>query len=109
MFLPVLTLTGLQGSFFGPLARSYIIAILASLATALTVTPALTLVFFSRHTKEEKAPRLQSLLRGLYEKILGGVTRATALDVAKAEDVRIDVRANFLALWVHRVVASLHF
>ena len=30
--------------------------------------------------------------RQLDEKILGGVTRATALDVAKAEDVRIDVR-----------------
>ncbi len=75
VFLPVLTLSGLQGAFFAPLAKTYIFAILASLATALTVTPALTLVFFSRHTKEEKAPRLQSLLRGLYEKILGGVAR----------------------------------
>ena len=75
VFLPVLTLTGLQGSFFAPLAKTYILAILASLVTALTVTPALTLVFFSRHTGDAAAPRLQSVLRGLYEKILGGIAR----------------------------------
>ena len=39
VFLPVLALTGLQGSFFAPLALSYILAIMASLAVALTLTP----------------------------------------------------------------------
>ena len=73
VFLPVLTLTGLQGSFFAPLAKTYIFAILASLATALTVTPALALVFFSRHLADASPPRLQSWLRGLYEKVLGVV------------------------------------
>ncbi len=48
VFLPVLTLTGLQGSFFAPLALSYILAIMASLAVALTLTPALSLMFFPR-------------------------------------------------------------
>lgn len=73
VFVPVLTLTGLQGSFFAPLARAYIFAILASLVTALTVTPALTLVFFSRHAKDTAAPRLQTWLRGNYERLLNGV------------------------------------
>jgi len=48
IFLPVLTLTGLQGSFFAPLALSYILAIMASLLVALTVTPALAYLFFDR-------------------------------------------------------------
>jgi len=44
VFLPVLFLEGLAGSFFRPLAMSYVLAVLASLAVALTVTPALSLL-----------------------------------------------------------------
>ncbi len=66
VFLPVLTLTGLQGSFFAPLALSYILAIMASLAVALTLTPALSLIFFAKGVREEKEPRLQKWLKRIY-------------------------------------------
>jgi len=75
VFVPVLTLSGLQGAFFAPLAKTYIFAILASLGTALTVTPALTLVFFAHHVKDAEAPRIQYFLRRHYERLLGGVSR----------------------------------
>ncbi len=52
VFLPIFFLGGLAGSFFRPLAMSYILAILASLMTALTVTPALSLMLLSRRTGE---------------------------------------------------------
>lgn len=66
VFLPVLTLTGLQGKFFAPLALSYIIAILASLGVALTLTPALSLIFFSRGVRNASEPRLQAWLKKVY-------------------------------------------
>ncbi len=44
VFLPVLTMSGIQGRFFGPLGLAFILSTLASLLVALTVTPALSLV-----------------------------------------------------------------
>ena len=49
VFVPVFMLDGLAGAFFRPLALSYVLAILASLAVALTVTPALALLLLPKH------------------------------------------------------------
>jgi CzcA family heavy metal efflux pump len=75
VFLPVLALSGLQGAFFAPLAKAYILAIMASLLVALTVTPALTYVFFARGAKDSQTPRLQRWMRGGYERTLGLVAK----------------------------------
>lgn len=74
VFLPVLTLTGLQGSFFAPLALSYILAIMASLAVALTLTPALSLLFFARGVRESSEPALQRGLKSIYRRVLGALS-----------------------------------
>src|SRR5713101_9628183 len=44
VFLPILTMSGVQGRIFEPLGMAYIFAIMASLAVALTITPALCLM-----------------------------------------------------------------
>jgi Cu/Ag efflux pump CusA len=75
IFLPVLTLTGLQGSFFAPLALSYILAVLASLLVALTVTPALAYLFFDRGLEKTEDPWLQRLLKAGYQRVLRWVAR----------------------------------
>ena len=73
VFLPVLTLTGIQGKFFAPLALSYILAILASLGVALTLTPALALMLLAKGGGEGEEPRLQAWGKRLYGSILGGL------------------------------------
>ena len=75
VFLPVLTLTGLQGSFFAPLALSYILAIMASLLVALTLTPALAFLFFDKGVRTETEPRLQHWLKVQYRRVLGFITQ----------------------------------
>ena len=73
VFVPVLTLTGLQGSFFAPLALSYLLAIFASLGVALTLTPALSLLFFAGGVRASREPRLQRWLKSCYHRVLSVV------------------------------------
>jgi CzcA family heavy metal efflux pump len=75
IFLPVLTLTGLQGSFFAPLALSYILAILASLFVALTLTPALSYLMFRKGVRKTEDPFLQRWFKKWYRGILNFITR----------------------------------
>jgi CzcA family heavy metal efflux pump len=75
VFLPVLTLTGLQGSFFAPLALSYILAIMASLLVALTITPALTCLLFDKGVSRHEDPALQRWLKAGYRKGLAWIAR----------------------------------
>ncbi|HYM60764.1 MAG TPA: efflux RND transporter permease subunit, partial [Thermoanaerobaculia bacterium] len=56
VFLPVLAMSGVQGAIFRPLALAYILAILASLAVALTVTPAMTLALLARRRRQVSEP-----------------------------------------------------
>jgi CzcA family heavy metal efflux pump len=68
--LPIFFLEGIGGSFFRPLALAYILAIVASLAVALTVTPAMSLWLLpSAITRHEDAPLVRWLKRG-YRRLL---------------------------------------
>jgi CzcA family heavy metal efflux pump len=84
IFLPVLTLTGLQGAFFAPLALSYILATMASLLVALTVTPALSYLFLGRGVRKHAEPWLQRKLKAGYLRMLAFVARWPRLIIALA-------------------------
>jgi CzcA family heavy metal efflux pump len=70
VFVPVLTLTGVQGALFRPLGLAYILAILASLAVALTVTPALTLLLLGGRTHRAHESPALAWLKARYARVL---------------------------------------
>jgi len=78
VFLPILTMSGVAGRLFAPLGLTYILAILASLLVALTVTPALCLVLLGRpHVKNlEQEPPVVRWLQARYQALLLRVERA---------------------------------
>jgi CzcA family heavy metal efflux pump len=73
VFLPVFFLEGLAGSFFRPLALSYVLAVLASLVVALTVTPALSLMLLPNSPLDRRESPLVRGLKGGYRRLVGGV------------------------------------
>lgn len=82
---PILFLTGLQGAFFAPLALSFLLAVLASLAVALTVTPALSVLLLGKtspHGEPRFVLRAKERHRGLLEHLCerpGTVIAATII------------------------------
>lgn len=70
VFLPVLTLPGLAGRLFTPLAISYLLATLASLAVAITVTPALCLVLLTKHAPDRQSSRFVINLMARYQQLI---------------------------------------
>ena len=75
VFVPLLTLSGVAGRMFQPLGEAYILAIFASLAVALTVTPALCHILLTRWGKlSNEEPPLIRFLNPIYGWVLGIVS-----------------------------------
>jgi CzcA family heavy metal efflux pump len=72
VFIPIFFLDGLAGTFFRPLAVSYILAVTASLVVALVVTPALSLILLahSEQSMEREEARWVVWLKNLYRRLL---------------------------------------
>jgi CzcA family heavy metal efflux pump len=74
---PIFFMGGAAGAFFEPLALAYVLAVAASLLVGLSLTPALSLMFFGKTTPQQlsESPIAASLRRG-YEGLLGSVMKA---------------------------------
>lgn len=69
VLIPVFFLEGLAGSFFRPLAFSYVLAIMSSLFVALTLTPALALMLLPEASGRQE-PSFVKWLKARYRSIL---------------------------------------
>ena len=75
VFLPLFFLSGVEGRLLMPLALTYIVALLASLGVAVTVTPALCLLLLptSKAVLHEKESLVMRLSKRVYRPILNWV------------------------------------
>ncbi len=62
-FLPILTMSGLQGAFFRPLSIAFLLAVGLSLLVAMSATPALCALVMARHVPKSEASFLRHLKR----------------------------------------------
>src|SRR5256886_13006430 len=51
-FIPLFTLSGVEGNIFGPMARTYAYALAGGLLATFTVTPALSAIILPSHIHE---------------------------------------------------------
>jgi Cu/Ag efflux pump CusA len=82
--VPVFLMEGVAGDFFRPLASSYTFALLAALAVALTVAPALASFLFRQQPLEPRGAAFVRRLQGLYDGILSRAVRAPSRALATA-------------------------
>ena len=75
VFMPIVTMGGLAGRLFAPLGLAYVTAILASLLVALTVTPALCMVFIHISRERGESVFIQ-WLKKFYRRRLAEIERA---------------------------------
>ena len=62
-FVPLFTLSGIEGHIFGPMAKTYAYAIAGGLIATFTVAPALSLLLFPQEVSERETPVVRALRR----------------------------------------------
>jgi cobalt-zinc-cadmium resistance protein CzcA len=62
-FVPLFTLSGIEGHIFGPMAKTYAYAIAGGLIATFTIAPALSLLLFPQVVSERETPVVRALRR----------------------------------------------
>jgi heavy metal efflux system protein len=68
-FLPLFTLSGVEGNIFSPMARTYAYALAGGLLATFTITPALSAIILPAHVKETET-FIMRLLHRIYMPVL---------------------------------------
>ncbi|AHY52046.1 efflux RND transporter permease subunit [Bradyrhizobium japonicum] len=68
-FIPLFTLSGVEGNIFGPMARTYAYALAGGLLATFTVTPALSAIILPAHL-EETETKVMLILHRIYMPVL---------------------------------------
>ncbi|WP_159011283.1 CusA/CzcA family heavy metal efflux RND transporter [Bradyrhizobium sp. S69] len=82
-FLPLFTLSGVEGNIFSPMARTYAYALAGGLLATFTITPALSAIILPAHVKETET-FIMRLLHRIYMPVLARSLASRRLVLAGA-------------------------
>jgi cobalt-zinc-cadmium resistance protein CzcA len=99
VYLPILTLEGVEGKLFRPMALTVIFALAGSLVLSLTIMPVLASFLLPRRVREEE-PLIVRLARGVYRPILHAAMHHRAAVILFA------IGAQLLAVLIARSLGS---
>ena len=84
VFSPIFALAGVEGRIFTPMGIAYLVAVLASSLTALTVTPALCAILLPSGRLLEREPFVARFFKGFYRPLLNFSMRNSQVILAIA-------------------------
>jgi cobalt-zinc-cadmium resistance protein CzcA len=98
-FIPLFTMSGVEGHIFGPMAKTYAYAIAGGLLATFTVSPALSAILLPEHV-EETETRLVRTLHRFYSPVLrlAVANRKTTAVLALTVFILASVAMRFLGL-----------
>ena len=98
-FLPLFTLSGVEGNIFGPMARTYAYALAGGLLATFTVTPALSAIILPAHVQETET-LIMRVLHRVYRPLLAQSLRSrrVVLMAAAALIVMTGIAVRLLGL-----------
>ena len=86
VYLPILTLEGIEGKMFGPMAKTVAFAILGALILSLTYIPVMSAVFLSKNPVHKKnfADKMMAFFQRGYDPLIKGAIKYRRMVVAAA-------------------------
>lgn len=86
VYLPILSLRGIEGKMFGPMAQTVSFAIIGALLLSLTYIPMMSAVFLSKKVKHKKtfADKMMDVFQRIYHPIISWAIRMKYAIVAGA-------------------------
>jgi cobalt-zinc-cadmium resistance protein CzcA len=97
VYIPILTLAGIEGKMFKPMAITVLFALLGAFVASLTFVPVLVATFLRQHT-EEKEPFIVRLLHRVYPRLLAPLMKAPKKVIAVSL-VLLVARASWPRAW----------
>lgn len=86
VYFPILTLTGIEGKMFRPMAQTVSFAIIGALILSLTYVPMMSALFLSKKISHKKtiSDSIIAVVQRVYEPMLRGALRAKAITIGAA-------------------------